>query len=495
MNDTVENSVDYVNNLPKPELPPLTWRDAAAPLLALGLACLYRHVFAPENMWDYLPGLGIPVFVTAYFAAVFVMLGRRVCLSAAALTMTAASLTLSLCCWLYSFGGFTVLNCFVVLFTSAAATFLLSGHSRCSSPCARLLPETVCLSFRALFTRIAEPFRRLNRLGKPARATMGRVVLALLIALPLLAVVLSLLVSADAVFESLFDRLGEWFGRLSFGRTFWKTLRTLVLALFIASGLYFIAEAPAPKADTASPKKSPATLYFLLPTLLLDGVYLLFCAIQIKYLFGGAEAAAIAGSWAEYAREGFFQLVAVAAINLTVCLLGSRQETLSLRGGKILRAANALLLLLTLVILASALRRMQLYILVYGLSVLRLLTLWGMAVIAVGIFAAGVKLLRSRFSFFRVFGPFVLAAWCLFSLMNPCAVIARYNVDRYLEGSLEQIDTEYLSTLGTDTLPALRHLEEASGMGADAIDSLLRDMDEPRDWAQHNLSYRHLREG
>ena len=138
---------------------------------------------------------------------------------------------------------------------------------------------------------------------------------------------------------------------------------------------------------------------------------------------------------------------------------------------------------------------MQLYILAYGLSILRLMTLWGILVILAGLLAAGWKLFRPRFSFFRVFGPFLLAAWCLFSLMNPCGLIARYNVNRYLDGSLKQVDTRYLARLGTDTLPALSRLEEETGLGEDAIASILEDMEGERDWSQHKLSYRHLREG
>ena len=495
MNEPVENSVDYVNNSPEEPLPPLTWRDAATPILALALACLYRHVFALENMWDYLPGLGVPVFVAAYFAAVFLTLGKRVHLSAASLAMTAASLTLAVCCWLYSSLGLTILNCFIILFTAAGATFLLSGRSRYDLRDARIIPETVRLSFLALCSRLSHPFRLLSRVAKPARFIMSRVFLALLISLPLLAVVLALLASADAVFGSIFETLGSRLEKLSLGNTLWKTVRTLILTLLIASGLYFIAEAPAQEAETASPKKCPAALYFLLPTILLDVVYVLFCAIQIKYLFGGAEAAAMAGGWAEYAREGFFQLVAVAIINLGVCLLGCREDRLAGKGGLILRLANVLMLLLTLIILLSAARRMQLYILAYGLSILRLMTLWGILVILAGLLAAGWKLFRPRFSFFRVFGPFLLAAWCLFSLMNPCGLIARYNVNRYLDGSLKQVDTRYLARLGTDTLPALSRLEEETGLGEDAIASILEDMEGERDWSQHKLSYRHLREG
>ena len=49
-------------------------------------------------------------------------------------------------------------------------------------------------------------------------------------------------------------------------------------------------------------------------------LYALFAAVQFEYLFGGAEAAAMEGGWAEYARSGFMQLVIVAAVNLAALL-------------------------------------------------------------------------------------------------------------------------------------------------------------------------------
>lgn len=54
---------------------------------------------------------------------------------------------------------------------------------------------------------------------------------------------------------------------------------------------------------------------------MLDVLYAFFLAVQCAALFGGADYLARAGiSYASYARSGFFQLVAVAAVNLA-CLL------------------------------------------------------------------------------------------------------------------------------------------------------------------------------
>ena len=494
MNESVENSVDYVNNSPKEPLPPLFWRDVVTPFLALFLAALFWAVFAIRDIGYFGPGAGVPVFVGCYFAAVCLLLGKRARYTRSALFLMAVSMALAVSCWLYANLGLSVLNCFIILFTAAGATFLLSGQSRFSLRDARILPETVRLSFLALFSKADHPFRLLSRLKKHRAGSLRRVLLSLLITLPLLAVVIALLSSADEVFGSIFESLGDRLRELSPGTSLWKLLRTLVLALFIASGLYYLqTEAPASE-PAEKPAKERCVLPFLLPALLLDAVYILFCAIQIKYLFGGAEAAAMAGGWANYAREGFFQLVAVAAINLGLCLLGCREDRLAGKGGSALRLSSGLMLLLTLLILLSAARRMQLYILAYGLSLLRLMTLWGMLVIAVGILAAGWKLLRPRFSFFRVFAPFTLTAWCVFCLANPGGVIANYNVERYLSGDLETVDTFYLEQLGPDALPALYRLKDATGEGEYAINAAARHAGYKSCWTQHKLSYRFLPE-
>lgn len=490
MNEVVENYVDYVNNSLKKPRPALPGKNTLALLLALILALLYRSVFSLEHFGCYGPGIGVPVFVAVYFGAVFLVLGHRAKFSPDAVLLLAVSIALALFCAGSTLSGLTILNCFLILFTAAGATFLLSGHSRTTLAQAGFLPETVSLSCRALFTRIHRPFQLLRRTGTGHRN--APVFLAILISLPLLAVVLALLTSADAVFNSLFAPLGDRLQNLSPGGFLWDLLRTLVPALLIASGLYYIAEPPAPQ-KSYRPKNHPAPLYFLLPTALLDMIYLLFCAIQIRYLFGGEEAAAMAGSWAEYAREGFFQLVAVAMINLSLCLFGSHKNLFSGKCRTMLRWANALLLLLTCIILASAARRMQLYILAYDLSVLRIMTLWAMLAILAGLLAAGWKLFRPNFSFSKVFVPFVLISWCLFCLLGPGRIIANYNVDRHINSSYTHpLDLSYLADLGPAALPALYELQDtpdAPGRLAPTIQTVCRDMETSNHWANWKFTF------
>ena len=466
---------------PVPQMP-LTWRDGAIPLLALAMAAFYFSCFSLDNL--HFPHLGVLAIVCLHFGAVLVVLGRKAHISAGSLFCTAAALAVAGSCALYASDIFLMMNCFVILFVAAMATFALSGHIRCGQ--ARSVPGTVMLAVLALFTRIDRPFRSLRRLGRD-RSGQGRYLLALLAAVPVVALVLWLLSSADAVFGSFFTGLDP--GDLP--ELLWRAARTVVLALCIASALWFIRE-DAPAMSPPHEAKPRRAALFLPVTVLLDIVYMIFCYIQIKYLFGGAEEASMAGGWAEYARSGFFQLVAVAAINLGLCLAGTDEARFTSRGGKLLRAGFALLLALTAVILLSAFWRMRLYILAFGMSVLRLLTLWAMAVAAVGLLAAGWKLIRPGFGFFRVAGGFALGLWCFLCLANPCGMIARYNVDGYVSGALSQLDTDYLRRLGCDVLPALPPLQTAGPEGQAAFDQLIRQLSRPDrseyTWAQQSLS-------
>lgn len=447
----------YVNREPIPE-PPRSWRDYAAPLAALLLAILFWAVFSLETVLDAFPGLGILVFVLAYWAAVFLVLGAR--RDTGGVCLMAVSVCLALCCTLYRYEGFAILNCFAILLTAAMATFRFSGQAASAPLSLESLPETVQLSMFALFSRIAPPLRRL-RPEKADKDKTVRVLLTVAVTVVLLAVVLALLASADMVFGSYFAGIRQRLESLSVGDWIWRVLRAVGLAVFISSGLYFIRTEPA-QARKPRPEREAHALPFLLPTVALDIAYVLFCAVQLRYLFGGAEAAAMAGGWAEYARTGFFQLVAVAAINLTLCAAGAAEKLFAAQGGPVLRIAQAVMLVLTVVILLSAARRMQLYILAYGMSILRLATLWGMIVAAAGILAAGYKLWRPGFRLFPVLFGFVLASWCILCLVNPAGQVAKYNVNVWLDGQLGTVDMDYIYSLTPDAAKALARLEESS---------------------------------
>lgn len=160
-----------------------------------------------------------------------------------------------------------------------------------------------------------------------------------------------------------------------------------------------------------------------------------------------------------------------------------------MRGGrsKAEKALSLLVCALTLVILASAFWRMRLYILAYGLSLLRVMTLWAMAFILLSLVLAAVKVLRPDFKFWPCFAALGLYGWVLFNAANVDARIADYNVDAYLDGRLSQVDTQYLANLSPSALPALERLYEAEPSGA--LKQSMASMREnaPESWIEWSL--------
>jgi hypothetical protein len=190
---------------------------------------------------------------------------------------------------------------------------------------------------------------------------------------------------------------------------------------------------------------------------LVNALFLAFVILQIPYFFGDAEAVRGAGhlNFADYARHGFFELVAVAGLVVPELLalhwFQKPQRRLDLY---LFRGFAWMQVILVAVIMASALHRMRLYQVAYGLTELRVYTtafmLWIGAVLA---WLCGTVLQGHRDRF--AFGALVAGGIAVAGLhaANPDALIARVNTGRLSEARL---DAGYLSRLSADAAPVLR---------------------------------------
>ena len=227
---------------------------------------------------------------------------------------------------------------------------------------------------------------------------------------------------------------------------------------------------------------------------LVDLLFLGFVIVQFRYLFGG-------GSWVEvtpgltyaaYARAGFFQLVVAVALAIpwllaTHALLGDR----CLKARAVFGGFAGVHLLLLLVIVASALQRMQAYQTAYGLTELRVVAtavlVWLTVVVvwfAVTVFSGR----RDRFAFGGLITAFVLVG--ALQLINPAGMVARHNLDRIAE--LGGVDVEHLGSLGSDAAPLLvARLDELPEEAQCLVASRLLHQwgpEQPADWRSFNWS-------
>lgn len=310
--------------------------------------------------------------------------------------------------------------------------------------------ETVRRSADGLFRYVPLPFVKLLGKRKLRTEAIGMAVVSLVICLPMVMLVALLLGDADAVFWSHVERM------LSFPTLDSETAARIVLTAAIALGLFswcFMLGQPAKELPEIHWPRIPGMFVsMLLP--MLNAVYALFVYVQFSNLFGGAETAAMTGGYAQYARNGFFQLVIVAAFNLLAVSLAAGASR-----GWWVRSMACLTIGATGVILVSAAWRMRLYISVYGLTVLRVMTVWGMVVIGILMVVALIALFARGFRAFSVGLACVMVLWVGLNAIDIDAMIARHNVEAYLCGELAEVDEEYLRGL-SGTEEALSRLAE-----------------------------------
>jgi hypothetical protein len=270
-------------------------------------------------------------------------------------------------------------------------------------------------------------------------------------------------------------------------------LLAFVLVLALVVGLVLARRRP-PDWQVRRPDRRATFVEWAIPLGLLDALFLAFVVVQIAVLFGGSDRVLhTAGlTYAEYARQGFGQLLAAASLTLLVVAGATRYAGVSTRRDRIvLRALLGVLCLLTLVVLASALRRLGLYEDAYGFTRLRLaahaLDLW-LAMLFVLVLAAGTTrhagwLPRTALV---ATGATVLA----FALANPDRMIAERNVTRW--EATGRVDVAYLRSLSADAVPALERLPP--GLRARTLASLGRRLDTHEPWSSANLARARARE-
>ncbi|WP_084482815.1 DUF4153 domain-containing protein [Nocardia amikacinitolerans] len=303
----------------------------------------------------------------------------------------------------------------------------------------------------------------------------------------LLAVFAPLLGSADATFGSMLNRLVPTVEPASLVR--WTLVSGLV-ALGCFGAMYLLAGPPMSADAMPREKVSGRTVSrweWALPVGALTALFAAFVAAQFAALFGGDDyVQKTAGlTYAQYARSGFWQLSIVTMLALAVILTVLRfADQDSARDRTWLRALLGSVTALSLVLVASALGRMWTYQQAYGFTVLRVLVeafeLW-LGLMYVLVLAAVLRLRRAWLP--RAALGTAFATLLVLALLNPERLVADRNIDRWTNG--KTLDTDYLSTLSPDVVPALDRLPEP--LRAEILEPIRDDLPEDT-WQSWNLS-------
>jgi hypothetical protein len=181
-----------------------------------------------------------------------------------------------------------------------------------------------------------------------------------------------------------------------------------------------------------------------------------FVAIQFAYFFGGERTVQVAGiTYANYARSGFFELVAVSVLTLGLSLF---LDHVSMRQSKqeniVFRVLALMIVGLTTIMLVSAAQRMWLYEEAFGFTQLRVYTHVFMVWLGVLFGAYVLAVFRLRMNIFTLGLVLSTIGYVgTLNLMNIDRYIADRNIARYHEG--QKLDIGFLNILSPDAVPAV----------------------------------------
>jgi len=274
---------------------------------------------------------------------------------------------------------------------------------------------------------------------------------AALVTTPIVLVFAILLSRADPVFASIFRlpelHLDDVMPHVVVSGAFaWWS------AGWLRGALLGVSRRPAP------PARFPMQLGLAEVTTSLGAVialFAIFVTLQLRWLFAGADVvlATTGLTVAEYARRGFFELVAVSALVLPL-ILGTRALVEDARVVRRHRALSIALLALLAAIMASALLRMALYVGYFGLSSDRMYATAIMLWLALVSGAMALTVLRGRprpFAALTALAGFVTLG--TLNVLNPDVLITRVNLSR--DDAARTVDLPYLSHLSGDAMPML----------------------------------------
>ncbi len=286
------------------------------------------------------------------------------------------------------------------------------------------------------------------RKARTGEETVGKkraksILLGLVIAIPLLWIILALLSSADLVFGNIvedildcitFPELNEdWVG-VPF-KFFLSFMAFYTWTACLPAEIFF---------EGKEPRKFDAVVAITFNSLIAV-VYLLFSGIQFVYLVGQMELPN-GYTYAEYAHEGFYQLLAVTILNLILVSFCKKHFA----DNKVLKAILLIISGCTYVMIASSALRMYLYVGVYGLSHLRVYVLWLLVILTVWTTILIVGIFKEKLPYFRIITVFVSVWYLAFAFSMPDKWIAAYDL------SLERVPTDLVYEVYPDAAQIIK---------------------------------------
>jgi hypothetical protein len=468
---TLDGLVALPRSLPEQDTPD---QAAQAHQLAATLALCASVILGLLGnflFYDNYPGINLFLFIMAFLGAgitLVIAVGRPIARKNAIFAVPAAIFALLLgvraAPQLILFNAAAMIGSLAVVIICVSQPRFLGGHwlafvrtaflkaiSSWIESWLVILPESA-----AWFKRLELDNHRLTHLKSAARGV--------LLALPVVIVFAVLLSSADMVFGDLAARTIGFFLPNSPESLMAQAMLVMFFTVTSLAGLRIMLFSENGE-DTLPAETAPShwlpRLNIIEASIVLGSVNVLFGAfvtIQTRYLFGGQVNINLRGyTYAEYARRGFYELLAVSFMTmLLIITLDAATQRKRVQEG-IFRVLVGGMIGLTFVILIAAFRRLDLYENAYGYTRIRVMSgvfMFWLALLIGALLAAIFR--RQRVIFGSACIVTALGFGLTLNLMNMDAFIASRNIARFER--TDKLDVYYLLSLSDDAIPTIAPL-------------------------------------
>ena len=274
----------------------------------------------------------------------------------------------------------------------------------------------------------------------------GRIALALLITIPFLGVFIALLFSADSNFSSFIEKI------LSFNINF-DSKYILTVPLYFFLYLTFFLYSFSIKKDRSQREETPSLDMLIVGIFLgmINILFITFISLQMPFLFGG-EYLTKGLTIAEFAREGFFQLMMVMGIVLLIFLFIMRR----FKGEKTITIMLSGLLIETILMGVVSLKKMYLYQDLKGATVMRYYVEWFDYFLLI-VLLLGIWFIIRKLEFSKLLNTTTILAVLAFSTiisLNVDGMVASHNIVKFKDNQ-SLLDKNALKNLSIDALPVI----------------------------------------
>lgn len=321
----------------------------------------------------------------------------------------------------------------------------------------KILIDLILSAFAYPFKNIPEFFGSAKSSAKKNKRSLNGMVGAA-VAIPVLVVIIPLLIKSDAAFEGLVSTIAK-----NIGIYLLEFLFAVVIAPYIFSFVFGkrknINKKKKEYSDAKSKKLPVSACSSFLSVISLT--YLVYLFSQLAYFFSAFKGFLPDGyeySASVFARRGFFEMFIISIINIAII---SGVSMFAKKKSLPVKFLSLFISLFSVLLIVTAMQKMRLNISIYGLSKNRLLVCVFMIMLLVIIAFFIIHIFAPKISYMQPIIIICSAMFIVLSFADVDAQIAKYNINAYESGRIDELDIDSIVNLSDSAVEYLLQLSQS----------------------------------